>query len=137
MSSAHFKKSARNMADMMNDAGITFDVYQLLNMVDVMVNAGMNFAEPVPVPEPDYRHEVLVSMAMKSAYCLNMVQQQRNIMAIKELRTLAKDNGLFPDGTQGTLMPCKNAILDDRVKAASALWSNPWTSHHGSDEPPF
>ena len=132
--SAHFKTSTQVLARAMDDAGIVFDVYGLLNLADLLVKVGHNFAAPV---EPDYRHEVLVSMAMKANYCLNMVQDNRPIMAIKELRTLALDTGVFPEGVVGTLMPCKKAIEDSRVVAAAALWSNPWVADCESEGPPF
>lgn len=137
--SAHFKKSARNMADMMNDAGITFDVYQLLNMVDVMVQAGMSFAEPVEnVPgQTDWRHEYLVSLACRSHHVLEMVQADRKILAIKELRLIMQNDDSLPTPQSGWLKPAKDAIEDSRVTTAASLWSNPWAVESGRDEPPF
>lgn len=125
MTSPHFKNVAHTLATACGNAGVTLDIYALLHLTEALIDMGFDATEPEVEPDP---HDVLVDMCQRSSYILENVQGTRNIMAIKELRTLVP-------GT--TLKAAKDAVLDSHVQASAALWSNPWADHRDPDEPPF
>lgn len=131
--SKHFKDSARVLARALDSVGITYDVYALLHLTEAMVAGGHDFKE---TDEMDYKHEVLVSLAQKSMHVLEAVRDNKKVLAIKELRARATDEGLLV-GEGGHLASLKRAVEDGRVEAAASLYTNPWDSHHDRSEPPF
>lgn len=137
MTSSHFKNVTSTLATACGNAGVTLDVYSLLALAEALIDMGFDANEPTQAVEaPVSLHEILVRMACKSHAIMESVQDNRKIVAIKELRTLATENGVIPSAG-GYLATLKRAVEDSRVEATAALWSNPWTSHHDLDEPPF
>lgn len=135
MTSPNFKNSAKSLVAALDAAGLSLDIYAVLNLTDALIKSGANFAE-ANTSDVNWRHEYLVSLAMRSDFVQWKLQEGRKILAIKELRLLVQNSDL-PTPTTGWLKACKEAIEDSRVQAAAALYSNPWANDHDSEEPPF
>lgn len=102
MSSQHFKNTARTLANVLDNSGIQYDVYALLNLTDALV--GVSFVDP---EVPDYStHEGRVLAALSNAEVLMHLRDGKKINAIKALRSQ----------TLCGLKEAKDAIEDSRVE---------------------
>jgi ribosomal protein L7/L12 len=132
MTTQHFKDSARSIASHLDRQGISYDVYQLLNLTEALVSNGVSFVDPATTSayreaERAATHERLVTAALNSHEVLGSLAERKKINAIKALRSL----------TACGLKEAKDAVEDDRVEASALMVGDPWGRHHDSDEPPF
>jgi len=103
--SDHFKATARTLADHLSAAGITYDVYSLLNLTDSLV--GLSFIDP-SLPTPEQSHDARVLSAIQDREVMQQMHDGKKISAIKELRRI----------TNCGLKEAKDAVEDSRVSAA-------------------
>lgn len=106
MSNDHFKATARTLASHLDTAGISYDVYSLLNLTDALV--GQSFIDP-SIPTPAQSHDERVLRAVQSETVMRHMHDNKKINAIKELRLL----------TSCGLKEAKDAVEDSRVDSAS------------------
>ena len=115
----NFRTAAKSIAKTLDKHGITYDVYQLLNLTDDLLRDGYE-------PEVDYStHEGRVTAALESPDVMQHMYEGKKINAIKELRLL----------TSCGLKEAKDAVEDNLVAIKASLMSNPWDHHNY--QPPF
>lgn len=102
MSNAHFKSTAHTLAGYLDSAGISYDVYALLNLTDSLI--GLSFIDP-SIPTPESMHDARVLRAVQSPDVMGHLWDNKKISAIKELRLLANCG----------LKEAKDAVEDIRV----------------------
>lgn len=124
--SLHFKQSTRNLAAAVERAGVSLDVYALLNITDHLITAGVNFAEHAPAPTVT-DHDRLVQMVLVVPEVMQNLRDSRKIVAIKEVRRLSGCS----------LKAAKDAVEDDLVSISVNLMSDPWAVPVDPEEPPF
>lgn len=102
MSNDHYKATARTLANALDNVGISYDVYQLLNFTDAIV--GQSFVDPA-LPTPEQSHDARVLAALNSPEVMGYMKEVKKINAIKELRLIASCG----------LKEAKDAVEDVRV----------------------
>lgn len=105
MSNDHYKATARSIANALDNVGIGYDVYQLLNLTDTFV--GQSFIDP-SLPTPEQSHDALVLTAIQDREVMAHMFDKKKINAIKELRRISSCG----------LKEAKDAVEDHRVSTA-------------------
>lgn len=105
MSNTHFKATATALANALDHAGITYDVYSLLTLTDTIV--GQSFIDPT-LPTPEQSHDSRVLAAIQHREVMGHMHDGKKINAIKELRA----------ATACGLKEAKDAVEDHRIVQA-------------------
>jgi hypothetical protein len=112
MTNNHFKTSALALAAAAKEAGYPLSTYELLNITDALVQAGINFAEPV-LPDIE-THEGRVALGLATLEVLYSLREGKLINAIKALREAGGRDG--NNVALIGLKHAKEAIEDPRLK---------------------
>ncbi len=110
MTNTHFKNSVLALSNAASNVGVFLNTYELLNLAEALVEAGVNFAEPTTIGST---HETRVRDALNNAEVMQHMRDGKKISAIKALRLL----------TNCGLKEAKDAVEDSRVIDASGYRS--------------
>lgn len=122
--SPHFKDVTKTLAIACGNAGVTLDVYSLLNLSEALIDMGFDANDRAPEQS---EHDMLVEAAMGCHEAVASYNDGKKILAIKAVRAL----------TGAGLKAAKDAVEDDRFGIHCNLIADPWGQHHDRDEPPF
>jgi hypothetical protein len=111
MSNTHFRTVAQSLATSLDNAGIKYDVYSLLNLADDL--NGKTFIDP-SLPTPEQSHDARVLSAIQSREVMGQMHDGKKINAIKELCVI----------TSCGLKEAKDACGDHRVQQALARFND-------------